>query len=301
MKKLLLSSFTFAAMAGSAFAADLPSIKSAPVAAPAPKWTGFYTGLNAGGTWSGGGFTNVTTYGYNYPGNSAGSPLRFMAGATNNIGVGSNSGFIGGGQIGYNWQVPVRLAGLVAGFEADIQGIAGSAKSFSSYSYLPASATYSGPIHTSTYGSSNLQYLGTVRGRLGYLVTPSFMIFGSGGFAYGGVSTTLDIVQVRENANQRGGLVGLGNGNSSNTQVGWTAGGGIEYMFMSNWSAKIEYLYYDLGNKSINANYSLLQTNSRPLYVLNSQANIRSNGNVVRAGLNYHFNFANVAPVIAKF
>jgi outer membrane immunogenic protein len=300
MKPFILAATLFALITGSTFAADLPSRKAAIIAPPPPMWTGFYAGLNAGGTWSGGGFANVTTVGNNYPGNSAGSPLRFMAGATNNISGGSNSGFIGGGQIGYNWEVPVRVTGLIAGFEADIQGIAGSEKSFSSYSYLPGAGTYSGPIHTSTYGSGNLQYLGTVRGRLGYLFTPSFFIFGSGGLSYGGVSAALDVIQGRENANQRGGLFGLGAGNSSNTHVGWTAGGGIEYMFTSNWSAKVEYLYYDLGNRKINADYRLFSTNSRPLYLFTSQANIRFNGNIVRAGVNYHFNWE-PAPVIASY
>ncbi len=84
--------------------------------------------------------------------------------------------------------------------------------------------------------------------------------------------------------------------------TGWTAGGGVEWMFMQNWSAKLEYLYYDLGT----ANYQLSPmigtlapaTNA---FVHASTVSARYNGNVVRAGVNYHFNWGSPAPVLAKY
>ena len=85
-------------------------------------------------------------------------------------------------------------------------------------------------------------------------------VYGTGGFAYGGVS---------------GGF-----SNSSNTRTGWTAGGGVEWLFIPNWSAKVEYLYYDLGSK----NYSVI---GGTLPAVSAKA--KMDGSIVRAGLNYKF------------
>ncbi len=94
--------------------------------------------------------------------------------------------------------------------------------------------------------------------------------------------------------------------NYSNTQVGWTAGGGLEWMFWPNWSAKVEYLYYDLG--SVTQSFALpvvLQLHAAISYtdasLFAGQVRARINGNVVRAGLNYHFNWGAPAPVVAKY
>jgi outer membrane immunogenic protein len=84
-------------------------------------------------------------------------------------------------------------------------------------------------------------------------------------------------------------------------RVGWTAGGGLEWLFAPNWSLKVEYLYYDLGRVS----YALfpLQQFGGFGTVLDtvgaSQSSTRFSGNIVRAGLNYHFTFP--APVVAKY
>lgn len=133
MKKIALSALALAISAGSAVAADLPSRK-APILPPPPvlTWTGFYAGLNAGGLWSNNSSINNVAYGlYNAPGFTFGTGNLAALSATGNITGSSNSGFIGGGQIGYNWQVG-NVGGLgfgsgfVTGIEADIQGIAGS-------------------------------------------------------------------------------------------------------------------------------------------------------------------------------
>ena len=92
---------------------------------------------------------------------------------------------------------------------------------------------------------SSIDYLGTVRGRLGFLVTPTLLVYGTAGLAYASANlsatyTTYDL------ANFYG--PGLANPQNSDTRVGWTAGGGVEWMFLPNWSAKLEYLYYDLGS-----------------------------------------------------
>ena len=77
---------------------------------------------------------------------------------------------------------------------------------------------------------------------------------------------------------------------------------------MPNWSAKVEYLYYDLGNitysggvSSVIAQPGGVQPVGQLLYALASQTSTRFNGNIVRAGVNYHFNWGAPAPVVAKY
>ena len=93
--------------------------------------------------------------------------------------------------------------------------------------------------------------------------------------------------------NAAGAFVGsaIGGANASNTQVGWTVGGGLEWMFAQNWSVKFEYLYYDLGNASVNGpvQYVNAVTGATGLGV--SQTSAQFNGHIVRAGVNYHFNW----------
>ncbi len=264
MKKILLSAVALAALTGSALAADLPSRKAAPVLPPPPPppmWTGFYAGLNIGGGWgAGGGNSNI----WNLDG--------MNGGVTNNIGGRNGSGgVIGGGQIGYNYQISsLALGGMGAliGAEADFQGTSmGSNGNGGNYYYF------------GNYGSRtgvSVPWFGTVRGRIGLTVMPTLLIYGTGGFAYADV--------------QRGN--GGWNGNQSATQTGWTAGGGAEWLFMPNWSAKAEYLYTDVsgGNSGWGNNLGIS---------LNS-VNNHTRWNTVRAGVNYHFNWG-AAPVVAKY
>lgn len=97
---------------------------------------------------------------------------------------------------------------------------------------------------------------------------------------------------------------GFDGGSFSNTRVGWSAGGGLECMFAANWSAKVEYLYYDLGSMRFNSGvFTATDTSNGGLGLLLAnavQAQARFNGNIVRAGVNYHFNWA-AAPVVAKY
>ena len=80
-----------------------------------------------------------------------------------------------------------------------------------------------------------------MRGRFGYLLMPTLLIYGDGGLAYGGVNVSTSIFQ----ANLPFTPAFASFGNLSGTEVGWTAGGGVEWMFLPNWSVKAEYLYYD--------------------------------------------------------
>jgi outer membrane immunogenic protein len=303
MKKLGFSvaALALAISAGSALAADLPSRKAPPVAPPpAPLWKGFYAGLNAGGTWGNNNAINGSTYPAGAVANS--SPVYWALG-NGSVGSRGNNlvGFIGGGQIGYNWQPTFAGYTFVTGAEADIQGIAGSGNgSRTGYSVLPGSAGGE-TISNFSKSSGSLQYLGTVRGRLGWLATPTLLIYGTGGLAYGGVSLNRS-VSTFDAINGASQWVAIGNAAYSNTQVGWTAGGGLEWMFMPNWSAKAEYLYYNLGNVSATSVSTLVPTGSgvgNQLYRSTTYSGTIS-ANLVRAGVNYHFNWGS-SPVVAKY
>ncbi len=309
-RRTLLASAAIMALTGVALAADLPSRAPPPVYLPPPPvftWTGLYVGINAGYTWS----NNNTVDTDAIPGGC--DPAFPGCTVTPNFSVTSASlatfdlpaktdGFIGGGQIGYNYQFNNSF---VAGIEADIQGVAGSHSSSSFGSTLGNPNFPLEPIVQSASVSKRLDYLGTVRGRLGFLITPTLLIYGTGGLAYGGVNPSTSIAQTVTND------PGLpfsysSAGNLSNSRVGWTAGGGGEWLFAPNWSLKVEYLYYDLGR--VTYSLSPLVNNGGPLSaapgsVFSSafpQSSTRFRGNIVRAGLNYHFWWA-PAPVVAKY
>jgi outer membrane immunogenic protein len=206
---------------------------------------------------------------------------------------------MGGGQAGYNYQF---ANSWVVGIEADIQGIAGAHSSASFASSLANPNFPDFPLNETAIVSKSIDYLGTVRGRFGYLLTPTLLIFGDGGLAYGGVNSSTSIIQTGT------GLFFLGVpssfGKISNTQVGWSAGAGFEWLFLPNWSVKAEYLYCDLGNVS-HISSPILAFNAPPfvpgLFMSSfPQTTTRFNGSVVRAGLNYHFNWG-AAPVVAKY
>jgi outer membrane immunogenic protein len=205
MKNYLLSGVAALGLiaAGAATAADLPARKGpvmAPIYAPVFTWTGFYVGANAGY-----GFGKVKSRGWNAVGTL----------------FGDTDGFVGGGQIGYNYQVGQAVFGL----EADFQG-----------ADLKAGPSWAG---FGVVGNSKVEWFGTVRGRIGYAFD-RFLPYVTGGYAYGNVKTTL--------------APGLGiNGfnGDSNTHSGWTVGAGLEYAITDNLTVRGEYLYVDLDKKSI--------------------------------------------------
>jgi outer membrane immunogenic protein len=109
-------------------------------------------------------------------------------------------------------------------------------------------------------------WLATVRGRLGYAVD-RFLIYVTGGAAFGDIKADIP-----------------GFGSSSGTETGWTAGGGIEFAIAGNWTGKLEYLHVDLGE--FNCDFSCSA-------VLPGTDEFKAN--IIRAGLNYRFNWAGPA------
>jgi outer membrane immunogenic protein len=145
------------------------------------------------------------------------------------------SGGVVGGTLGYNYQ----MGQTVFGVEGDVD-----------WSNIRGSATCGAAFSCETKNN----WLGTARGRVGYAFD-RFMPFVTGGLAVGDVKSTVS-----------------GIGAATNTKAGWTLGGGVEAALTGPWTAKVEYLYADLGRSS-----SVLGSDTR------------FNTNLVRAGLNYRF------------
>jgi outer membrane immunogenic protein len=307
MKKALLASVATLATvsAFSAFAADLPSRKAAPVyAPPPPMWTGFYAGLNAGYNFG----TNSNAYSQNWGGNWVEAGLVALPGtapiAMDAFASNTQSGFIGGGQIGYNYQYG---SNILLGIEADIQGtgIRGTARGGG------AAAGNGAELQSLAVGQTGIQggvdWLGTVRGRIGYLWTPTLLVYGTGGFAYGGVYANV-VQSAYENVSFGAQPVvtntWVGGGRQNQLLTGWTAGGGAEWMFMPNWSLKAEALYWDLGRMNVQTATFGVAGISGPNGFANNlgwgRSSVSYQGVQAKVGVNYHFNWG-AAPVVAKY
>jgi outer membrane immunogenic protein len=243
MRKLLLGGAALALLAGSpAFAADLDMRPAPYFKAPPPalyNWTGFYFGANVGYSW--GQHTND----WAVSGFPAGSESQDMDGA------------IGGVQWGYNWQ----FGNWVLGSESDFQwsGQSGSTN------YCVVSCA----VATFT-ADHKLPWFGTTRTRLGILPTPNILLYATGGLAYGRVKSDYTLTVP---------AVATGTLSFSDTRAGWTVGAGIEGAVMGGWSAKLEYLYIDLGKNSVSATTTVLGA----VATFDS----RVTDNILRVGINY--------------
>lgn len=297
--------------AGAASAADLPikvlPAKVLPVKAPIQVippcvWCGAYIGANAGYAWSESDSVNssavVTSNPVTLP------PAALLAATTaltTPIPVGHGNGFIGGGQVGYNFQ----SGQYVAGIEADIQGLSGKATG-TVLTSVPVTG-FPATANAALTASNTVNWLGTVRGRVGVAVVPNVLLYGTGGLAYGGVNSSTGISEALVGP-AAAGINGTfpAFGNFSQTRVGWTAGAGGEWMFSGNWSAKFEYLHYDLGSASYGTTVSNFVTPGvgvpfppgTLVYTLGQTSTASFRGDIVRVGLNYKFGDA---AVLAKY
>jgi outer membrane immunogenic protein len=266
-RKLFLSAAIFGAATASAFAADLPSEKGPPVYAPPPppvfSWSGFYVGVNAGGI-----FNHASSDGSTLP-----SPAAF--GAPDFSQSRSSTGFIGGGQIGYNYQV----SQFVMGIEADFDGTT-----------LHGGSDLFG-IGDPTYhnlDSQRFDFFGTVRGRIGYAFD-RVLVYATGGLAYARVNSTSETFYAPGDS-----FTYLGS--ASSVRTGYTVGGGIEYAIDNHWSIRGEGLYYNLGSQS----YLGDPLAANPPFAVAHR--VHTSGEIARAAVNYKFDmFAPPTPVVAKY
>jgi outer membrane immunogenic protein len=173
----------------------------------------------------------------------------------------TTSGGLAGGTAGLNY---AGFGGFMFGVEGDLDwsGLKGSSSTAACVGLGAAAGTTC---------QTRSGWLSTARARVGYIFD-RVLVFGTGGFA---------IADVRAALNPQAASVTLG------PEVGWTAGGGIEFAFTENWTAKVEYLYVGLG--TIACPSGTVCTLVNPAGV--SNPSISLNENVVRAGVNYRFNW----------
>jgi outer membrane immunogenic protein len=328
MQKSIPTGIVLAALlAGSAMAADLP-VRAPVYKAPPPvavfSWTGFYVGGNIGYSW-GNARTDIAGNGSiaTFPGLSHAPPFDAFPGfpssyAFADANTARLSGIIGGAQVGYNYQFNPRW---VLGFEADIQGSGerGSGTFVDPFSTqivtgflatppLVVTPTSSGPLQGTsvTAYEARIGWFGTVRGRLGFLITDQVLVYGTGGLAYGRVSVSGNTIftETSTGLNNSAPPFALPPGgtqfNASKTGVGFAVGGGIEgksFWLPAGWTWKLEYLYVDLGSLDVVTPYAIPATffPTNPLFTISAQAgaiitHTRFTDNIVRVGLNYKFN-----------
>lgn len=275
-KSLVLGVATAIMVSGSAMAADIGAripTKAPPVMAPVWSWNGFYLGVNAGY-----GFGNDS--GVSTTGQAVGNVQTVADGARAPFVPLERDGFLGGAQIGYNWQT----GGFVFGLEADIQ----YTDFKDSVNAVTTGVLFPG-VRNNNF-SHELEYLGTARGRIGYAFDRT-LFYVTGGLAYGGVKSEAAFFSP-----QPGNVLQFA-GTTDELRTGYTVGGGIEHAFWQNWSAKIEYLYYDLGDTTVAVNRIATAV---PLGIgTGYDSTFRNDGHIVRAGLNFRFGGGD--PIMARY
>jgi len=227
IKTVLLGGAAAVALAAPTLAADLPYPVKAPAVAyvPAFSWTGLYLGGNVGYGWGDGSAPWDNYLAWHYAG--------WDSIAAN--GGSDPTGWFGGGQIGYNFQLSNNV---VLGAEADFQF--GSLTDRLNYTAADIG------LDDQDFGSidTKIESFGTVRARLGYAMD-RFLPYVTGGLAWGNVKVS------EQWSSYTGGVYDpFWSGSASKTETlwGWTVGGGLEYAVTDNWTVKGEYLYADLGD-----------------------------------------------------
>ena len=238
---LLAGASLFTAGPQVAQAADLPA-KARPLpvaAAPVWSWNGFYIGAHVGGAWG----TIESEF--------ADFPFAIASGTVN--------GFLGGGQIGYNFQSGI----VVFGIEAD-----------ASWSNIKGTT----PCIIGLFSCKReVDYVGTITGRLGFTADRA-LIYVKGGAAFAHVDHKVS-------------LFGTEITNADKTIWGWTVGTGVEYAITGNWSAKLEYNFMDFGSQHLDFPLSVGFINDGVPF--NVAVDTKTYIHAVKFGVNYRFGGGN--------
>lgn len=186
------------------------------------------------------------------------------------------SGLAGGVQGGYNWQ----SGAAVFGFEADYSAVDLKTEMQSGFRCLTRACSFFIPQQPTAYASSNIDWYGTIRGRLGWTNGP-ILFYGTGGLAYGKADLVSNFSMVGLSSNLQ----------ASATKTGWVGGGGIEYMLQPNVVLNLSYQYVDLGTIDVATPF---QRHSCCSNFLTQSATAHARFQVATLGLNWKF-----APVDA--
>ena len=251
MKRLLLGTVVLVALATTATAADLytkarPAPPPPPFVPPPFSWTGFYIGANIGAGWENFNITDMLT-GLNFGSNT-------------------RSAFIGGGQVGFNYQVSPFF---VLGVEGFFDGIASNNNTGVGV-VIPRVGLVGASVQP--------DWVSTLAGRIGF-TGPGFdhwLFYAKGGGGWVQASATINtpFATFRE----------------SRTASGWMAGGGIEWAFAPNWTARIDYQYIGLENTTV-----------APGFLVDTFTTRNANVQTLTVGVNYLFNWGAPVPVVSRY
>jgi outer membrane immunogenic protein len=265
MNKLVYgAAIAVVALGSPVFAADMPT-KAPAAAPPVATWAGCYVGGNAGAVWSHAGF------------DWSANPAAF--GGTDVLNAyGSNNLDRWGGTAGIQYGCNFQSGPIVFGYESDIEwtGINKTVDRFFPTNGIIVPEAFSEHVKS--------QWLTTSRIRAGYLITPSVLLYATGGMAFAKVKVEDSVTFF----NGAGVATAVNAVSQSKNRFGWTLGAGAEWMFAPNWTAKIEYLHVDLGSFS-DVSYNLNLASG----VVNTNGFIahhhRVTEDIARVGVNYKF------------
>lgn len=270
-REFALSATALAVLSTSAFAADLPVKAPSPVFIPPPSfsWAGPYIGGTAGFARAHHHYDDLQGAFLGYPGFS---DVR-------------SDGFIGGGTLGVNFQ----NGSIVYGLETDFSWLSNET------SYVDPNGNINSYYPSET---NSLKTLGTVRGRLGLGVDRALVYF-TAGLAYGEVNNSIQYNSFRFPT--VGSPFNVPYYTVDATRVGWVVGGGLEYAVTQNWTVKGEALYVDLGTED--ANWISLNPPNAQFFPGGANYNLRwdTTAVIVRAGINYKFDWLFPSPAVAGY
>jgi len=266
MKKFAAAAAILVASTVAGSAADM-AVKARPVVAPPPvwTWTGFYIGAHVGAGW---GETESTLTGLSAPALPPPNTIAFQLPFSQN----SRSGFLGGGQIGYNWQA----GWAVIGVQADIAGtdIKGT---------TPCLVVLSCRTET--------DWLATVSGRIGAVVLDRGLVYVKGGGAWMQNHHSVDVLPIGAAA-----FPGINITNKDSDAFGWLLGFGTEWQITPNWSAFVEYNYIEFDRK--NEAFLINPVITAPINVF-VNADLKNTLSIAKVGINYKFDWG--TPVAARY
>jgi outer membrane immunogenic protein len=256
--KRVLAAATIGMVASVAYAAEPPGSAPRLASTPVFTWTGVYVGAHAGYMWTDNGTKLAAVSGVVLEADIRNQTLPTKV-------TSDARGATGGVQAGYN----VQFGTFLTGIEADVSWT--DLKTETTYSALDYVA-FPGSMTHSTF-RSELDVLGTLRARAG-VVVDRVLFYATGGFAVGEIDNGF-AVNVPGNYSNRW--------KDSRTEWGWAAGAGLEFALTGNLSLKAEYLYFDLGERSI-------RYVDPPVFGDQwIEYKFRHDGSIVRVGANYRF------------
>lgn len=253
-------------------------------------WSGFYVGVNTGYWGSQNNkisTTGSTTYinpAFYSGASSIANALAQMA--TNNASVDAD-GFIAGAQGGYNY---VTSKQILVGADINLDALINSDNQLTSQRNINLAGfdeSYAGTFSA----KQTINYLGSLRARFGYLFFPTVLVYGTGGFAFADAALQTSWY-AQESLGSTVFPAIITNKTSNQILTGWTAGGGLEWLFKPNMSILLEYAYYSFN--SVNVSTVLAQSNASVSPAVpwgSATANTAFSPSVwtVRIGINYHF------------